>query len=204
MFFVSYEHTKAQLRARRDSTGRWKDARDHMLAASVGEIAACAVRVPTEVIKQRAQAQVGRGSWEVLQHILQRRGRLGVTGIWLQLYRGWSITVMRELPFTAIQFPIWEALKGHHAETVTAIESALYGSLSGAIAAGVTTPLDVIKTRMMLAPEKESAVQLTRRIWADSGPRAFLAGIGPRIMWISAGGAIFLGSYQWASNLILG
>ena len=43
----------------------------HMLAASLGEVAACAVRVPTEVVKQRAQAgQHGGSSWAALRAIL--------------------------------------------------------------------------------------------------------------------------------------
>src|SRR3954452_5946953 len=44
LFFVTYEHAKQRLPAHAAST--------HMLAASLGEIAACAVRVPTEVVKQ--------------------------------------------------------------------------------------------------------------------------------------------------------
>lgn len=37
--------------------------------------------------------------------------------------------------------------RGSHA---TAVEAAIFGSMSGAIAAALTTPLDVIKTRIML------------------------------------------------------
>ena len=85
---------------------------------------------------------------------------------------------------------------------ISALESALFGSASGAIAAGVTTPLDVLKTRMMLAKEKTAMVPLLKEIMASSGPKAFFAGIGPRVLWISAGGAIFLGSYQWAYNYL--
>jgi solute carrier family 25 S-adenosylmethionine transporter 26 len=88
--------------------------------------------------------------------------------------------------------------------TISALESGLFGSAAGAIAAGVTTPLDVLKTRMMLAKEKTAMVPLLRQILNDSGPRAFFAGIGPRVLWISAGGAIFLGSYQWAYNSLSG
>jgi solute carrier family 25 S-adenosylmethionine transporter 26 len=55
-----------------------------------------------------------------------------------------------------------------------------------------------------LAKEKTAMVPLLRQILRDSGPRAFFAGIGPRILWISAGGAIFLGSYQWAYNNLSG
>jgi len=183
-----------------------------MLAASLGEIAACAVRVPTEVIKQRAQARQHPSSLSALTHILGQRSTHGVVHVWRELYRGWSITVMREVPFTVIQFPLWEGMKkwalrqrqSSKPPDVTGLESALFGSISGAIAAGLTTPLDVLKTRMMLATQRESALGMTRRIWAEEGGRVFLSGIGPRTMWISIGGAVFLGSYQWASNMLGG
>ncbi|KAL8380956.1 hypothetical protein RB595_005314 [Gaeumannomyces hyphopodioides] len=184
----------------------------HMLAASLGEVAACSVRVPTEVVKQRAQAgQHGGRSAAALVDILSlRSGPRGLAGVWRELYRGWGITVFREVPFTVIQFPLWEALKawgrsrrgGGGGGDVGAAESALYGSLSGAVAAGVTTPLDVLKTRVMLSRERESVLSITRSILRDHGIRPFFAGIGPRVAWISAGGAIFLGSYQWAVNTL--
>jgi solute carrier family 25 S-adenosylmethionine transporter 26 len=177
-----------------------------MAAASIGEIAACAVRVPTEVVKQRAQAGQHASSWLTLRHILAQRAQIGVPGVWRELYRGWTITVMREVPFTVIQFPLWEAMKQWRGrgKAVSAVESALFGSLAGAVAAGVTTPLDVLKTRMMLARRKEAIGSMVGMILKESGPGAFFAGIGPRVVWISIGGAIFLGSYQWAYNTLEG
>jgi solute carrier family 25 S-adenosylmethionine transporter 26 len=192
-------------------TNTWAEPLEHMAAASLGEVAACAIRVPTEVIKQRAQAgQHGGSSAGALRAILGRYGAVGFTGVWRELYRGWGITVMREVPFTVIQFPLWEAMKGWGrlrrqgggtaVVDVSAGESALYGSISGAVAAGVTTPLDVLKTRVMLSKERESVATVLRDLYASHGVRPFFAGIGPRVMWISAGGAIFLGSYQWVVN----
>ena len=185
--------------------GDWSEPLEHMAAASVGEVAACAVRVPTEVVKQRAQAGQQRSSLAALTFILGQRKDIGVLGVWREMYRGWSVTVMREVPFTVIQFPLWEALKEWRRrktgrEGVTAVESGIFGSVAGAVAAGVTTPLDVLKTRLMLARERERAGVLLVRILRESGPRAFFAGMGPRVLWISAGGAVFLGSYQWAYN----
>lgn len=176
-----------------------------MLAASVGEVAACAVRVPTEVVKQRAQALQAGSSMGALKGILRQRGEIGLVGVWREMYRGWNITVLREVPFTIIQFPLWEGLKGWRRrkmgrEGIDAIESGVFGSISGAVAAGVTTPLDVLKTRMMLARESVSTGAMLATILRESGPRAFFAGMSPRVLWISAGGAIFLGSYQWAYN----
>ncbi|KAK0613902.1 mitochondrial carrier domain-containing protein [Immersiella caudata] len=225
-FFCTYEATKTALLARRPA-GAESTAAEHMVAASLGEIAACAVRVPTEVVKQRAQAgQHGGSSAKALWAILEQRPNVGVLGVWRELYRGWGITVMREVPFTVLQFPLWEGLKAWGRERrqrtgrgllgestagdarrrggglaeVSAAESALYGSVSGAVAAGVTTPLDVLKTRVMLSAQRESMMSIVRGILGEHGIRPFFSGIGPRVMWISAGGAIFLGSYQWAVN----
>ncbi|KAI1348568.1 mitochondrial carrier domain-containing protein [Xylaria sp. FL0043] len=199
----------------------WAEPIEHMVAASLGEVAACAVRVPTEVVKQRAQAgHHGGSSAGALRAILGQYGTIGFAGVWRELYRGWGITVMREVPFTVIQFPLWEALKGwgrrrkqgaglssapSSSTTVADVgagESALYGSISGAVAAGITTPLDVLKTRVMLSKERESVFRVLRDLFANHGVRPFFAGIGPRVAWISAGGAIFLGSYQWAVNAL--
>jgi solute carrier family 25 S-adenosylmethionine transporter 26 len=236
-FFCTYEATKSFLATtthlNQTSNKKGGLAVEHMLAASAGEIAACAVRVPTEVVKQRAQAgQHGGSSVASLLHILRQRSSVGVVGVWRELYRGWGITVMREVPFTILQFPMWEALKAWGRERrvrtgrgllgdvhvhpvgggregagpvvgeVSAAESALYGSISGGVAAAVTTPLDVLKTRVMLSTRRESIGTIVRTILKENGIKPFFAGIGPRVMWISIGGAIFLGSYQWAVNAL--
>ncbi|KAI9713175.1 MAG: S-adenosylmethionine transporter [Bogoriella megaspora] len=230
LFFVTYEGTKKWLledhqRHAGALGGVGDKSREplvQMLAASLGEVAACAVRVPTEVIKQRAQARQFSGSWSALVDILQQRRTQGLGYVGRELYRGWSVTVLREVPFTVIQFPLWEALKAWRKRSlppqglgdvavgvngekqISALESGIFGSVSGAVAAAVTTPLDVLKTRMMLSREPTRMMPLLGKILRESGVRAFFAGIGPRVVWISAGGAIFLGSYQWAWNSLGG
>lgn len=195
----------------------------HSLASSLGEIAACAVRVPTEVIKQRAQAGLFGGSTLLaLKDILSLRHaeRGGGYGhVIRELYRGTAITIAREIPFTVLQFTMWENMKDAYARnylpssasaSVPASTSALFGSIAGAIAAGLTTPLDVIKTRVMLARregEGEGRIRVrdvVRGIAREEGFMAFWRGIAPRVTWIGMGGAIFLGSYQWAWNTLEG
>lgn len=234
LFFVFYEGVKRQLEGRRERGGiisnALGEAGGHMLAASVGEIAACAVRVPTEVIKQRAQAVQAESSIAALRQILQSRSSSGgYAKVWRELYRGWGITVFREVPFTMIQFPLWEALKGWgvrrrarvareprdggmnrmEAEArqaitpaPTATESALFGSISGAVAAAATTPLDVLKTRMMLSTTSQPMRTMATDILRNEGAGVFFRGIVPRVGWISVGGAVFLGSYQWCWNML--
>ncbi|KAG9232217.1 mitochondrial carrier domain-containing protein [Amylocarpus encephaloides] len=210
LFFCTYEYSKELLSARRHArqatggdTRDWEAPIENMVAASLGEVAACAVRVPTEVVKVRAQEGQFPSSLTALKGILGQHRQIGWSGVWGGMYRGWSVTIMREVPFTVIQFPLWESMKEYRRrksgkDNISAVESGLFGSAAGAIAAGFTTPLDVLKTRMMLAKEKTPMLQLLRQILKDNGPRAFFAGIGPRVLWISIGGAIFLGSYQWA------
>lgn len=148
LFFVVYDGVKAYGKVD-GATG--STAGRQMMAASMGEIAACAVRVPTEVVKQRAQAGQFPSSMEAFRAVIAKDGFRG-------LYRGWGITVMREVPFTVIQFPLWEWMKKTEAERIGEpkvgwVKSAIFGSVAGGFAAGVTTPLDVLKTRLMLAKE---------------------------------------------------
>ncbi|MCJ1398416.1 S-adenosylmethionine transporter [Xylographa trunciseda] len=211
LFFVTYEASKSYFHFHTTSpaTAKWVDPLTHMAAASLGEVAACAVRVPTEVVKQRAQAVQFHSSFAALQAILGQRRTVGVVGVWRELYRGWGVTVLREVPFTMIQFPLWEGLKEWRRrrtgrEGISALESGLFGSVAGAVAAGVTTPLDVLKTRMMLAREKVGAGEMAGMMLRDGGVGVFFKGMGPRVVWISIGGAVFLGSYQWAYNAMGG
>jgi solute carrier family 25 S-adenosylmethionine transporter 26 len=74
------------------------------------------------------------------------------------LYSGFGVTVMREIPFSAIQFPLYEAMKTAWAkaqgvETVAPWQSAACGSAAGGVAAALTCPLDVVKTRLMLGKD---------------------------------------------------
>lgn len=92
------------------------------------------------------------------------------------LYRGYGSTIVREIPFSFIQLPVLEYLKTLyriHLKNNTNLDpwevancGAVAGNrkllnkicsfyyiliISGGIAAAATTPLDVVKTRIMLA-----------------------------------------------------
>jgi solute carrier family 25 (mitochondrial S-adenosylmethionine transporter), member 26 len=43
---------------------------------------------------------------------------------------------------------------------------------------------------------------LTRTV-RQEGTKALISGLGPRVVWISAGGAVFLGAYELAKEFLL-
>lgn len=132
-------------------------------------------------------------------------------------------TLLAQIPFTCIQFPLYERLKlllleRHRlsvpeATSVPAYQAALVGSVSGGIAAAASTPLDVVKTRLMLAERGQAAELLgsspasssgvnqrflptLSHIYRNEGTQGLFKGVVPRTIWISIGGAVFLGSFE--------
>lgn len=80
------------------------------------------------------------------------------------------------------------------------------GGLAGAVAGFLTTPLDTAKTRLMLterSAERHGLVETLKRIGAESGPRGLFSGVAPRTLHSCAGGALWLGAFEW-SKLLLG
>ena len=198
LFFASYESAKAVLP---DNLGVTKT----MIAASIGETVACLVRVPTENVKQKMQAGLFETTSETVRSIRSSPGGMK------NFYTGYWTTVLREVPFSFIQFPIWEGMKtsiakyqGHDA---TAFQAAFCGTVSGSFAAAVTTPLDVIKTRLMLGTDVHGKpytglVSTFNRILNEEGWQAFFKGIAPRVFWIGLGGFVFLGAYEKVKNTL--
>ncbi|EFO86478.1 hypothetical protein CRE_04436 [Caenorhabditis remanei] len=205
IFFLTYKYINGQMK--RSIEG--KDALVDAFSASLAEIAACAVRVPTELCKQRGQVNKNTRLTLICKEIMESKGLKG-------FYQGYGSTVAREIPFSIIQFPIWEGLKRMVAER-NPLEGAACGSVAGCIAAGLTTPLDVAKTRIMLTktgptlgilstlkeviifvplPSNPSLFQ----VYTSGGIKGLYSGVVPRVMWISGGGFVFFGAYETAMH----
>ena len=203
LFFVTYDVVKLAA-GKLHQKGFNLDENDpkvHMVAASLGEVTSCLVQVPVEIIKQRQQANCTEysSSKAVIKQIIKREG-------WQGFYRGYSTTVLREIPLCIIQFPIWERLKSEWGRRqnhdVEAWQSAVCGSVASGFGAALTTPFDVAKTRIMLAKSgsematKESLKFAISVIYKENGIKGLFAGLIPRTLWMSIGGAVFFGVYE--------
>ena len=162
-----------------------------MIAGAAAGLASSLIRVPTEVIKSRMQTKEFKGPIAAVKTIVSREGARG-------LYAGYGAFLLRDLPFDAIEFVAYEQLKKAYSiwagrELHTA-ETSVAGAIAGGFTGIVTTPLDVLKTRLMTqgsAGRYSSLIDATLTIAREEGLGAFMRGWQPRLIWISMGGFVF-------------
>lgn len=202
LFFTTYESVKGAM-GRVGVSSQFNIA-SLVVASCCGETMACLVRVPTEVVKQRTMTTQHVSSFDVFLRTVRTEGVGG-------LYRGFLVTLSRELPFALLQFPLWEYLKMKWSliqqSPVQPWQSSVCGAFAGGFSAAITTPLDVAKTRIMLAPATSALASgsiflALSTVFRQKGLQGLFAGVVPRTLWIALGGSIFLGVYDAAQLLL--
>uniref|UniRef100_A0A3Q7G7C0 Protein MITOFERRINLIKE 1, chloroplastic n=1 Tax=Solanum lycopersicum TaxID=4081 RepID=A0A3Q7G7C0_SOLLC len=183
-----------------------------IVGSTASSIVSSAIMVPKELITQRMQAGAKGRSWQVLMRILEKDGILG-------LYAGYSATLLRNLPAGVLSYSSFEYLKAAvlsnvKKERLEPFQSVCCGALAGAISASLTTPLDVVKTRLMTqvhseAANKVGAVMVTgvsatvRQILTEEGWVGFTRGMGPRVLHSACFSALGYFAFETARLTIL-
>ena len=110
---------------------------------------------------------------------------------------------MREIPFALIQYPLFEYFKSKGAGNNLGIVM-LAGGLAGGTSAFLTTPIDVIKTRVMTSQERDVNIVRTviYRLWEEKGVKGFFAGFHVRTLYITVGGVMFFGTNESAKKIL--
>uniref|UniRef100_A0A7M4FA86 Mitochondrial glutamate carrier 2 n=1 Tax=Crocodylus porosus TaxID=8502 RepID=A0A7M4FA86_CROPO len=111
------------------------------------------------------------------------------------LYKGLGATLLRDIPFSIIYFPLFAHLNRVGQDTLEGRapfhHSFLAGCVAGSVAAVSVNPCDVIKTRLQSLSKGTNEESYTgiadcaRRIWLKEGPSAFLKGAGCRALVIA-------------------
>ncbi|KAK2989249.1 hypothetical protein RJ640_031001 [Escallonia rubra] len=177
-------------------------------AGAMGNIVSSAIMVPKELITQRMQAGAKGRSWEVLLRILDKDGFLG-------LYSGYSATLLRNLPAGVLSYSSFEYLKAAvlsktKQANLEPVQSVCCGALAGAISASLTTPLDVVKTRLMTQVHKEAVDKVVagvsatvKQILMEEGWVGFTRGMGPRVVHSACFSALGYFAFETARLTIL-
>jgi solute carrier family 25 aspartate/glutamate transporter 12/13 len=166
---------------------------------------------PLEIVKIRLQVQ-----GEVAKTVEGTPKRsamwivrnLGLVG----LYKGASACLLRDVPFSAIYFPTYSHLKkDFFGESPTnklgVMQLLTAGAIAGMPAAYLTTPCDVIKTRLQVEARKGEATynglrHAAKTIWKEEGFTAFFKGGPARIFRSSPQFGFTLAAYEFLHTML--
>jgi solute carrier family 25, member 39/40 len=229
------------------------DAYAPLVAGSVARVAAAIAVSPIEMFRTRMQATRGSSSGvfkSTLLGLYQMTQTQGYTSLW----RGLTLTMWRDVPFSGFYWWGYEATRNALTDareraqgkvldsnrpmtrrrsqsqdnsTNTFVDSFIAGASSGAVAAFVTTPFDVGKTRQQVFKHSgdESAISASRaalkageklpeeltmprflaHIFREEGIHGLFKGWAARCMKVAPACAIMISSYEvgkrWARGM---
>ncbi|XP_027703775.1 solute carrier family 25 member 40 isoform X5 [Vombatus ursinus] len=178
-----------------------------IFAGIVARLGAVTVISPLELIRTKMQSKAL--SYKEL-HLFVRR-KLSHDG-WISLWRGWSSTVMRDVPFSAMYWYNFEVFKkwlckNSDKHEPTFVINFAAGAVSGSIASIVTLPFDVVKTQKQTRLWRYEDVDLhnlptstwdiMKQIVSKHGISGLFAGLIPRLIKVAPACAIMVSTYEF-------
>ncbi|KAI5575194.1 hypothetical protein POPTR_010G217900v4 [Populus trichocarpa] len=173
------------------------DIQVQSVASLCSTVLGTAVRIPCEVLKQRLQAGLFDNVGQAIVGTWQQDGLNG-------FFRGTGATLLREVPFYVAGMCLYGESKKVAQQLLRRElepwETIAVGALSGGLTAVITTPFDVLKTRMMTAPPGRTVSMslIAFSILRHEGPLGLFKGAVPRFFWIAPLGAMNFAGYELA------
>lgn len=229
-FFGTYEYTKRKF----INDFHFNETISYFIAGVLGDLASSVFYVPSEVLKTRLQLQ-GRYNNPYTKGCGYNYKGLtnAIASIWKKegastFVFGYKETLFRDLPFSALQFAFYEKIRQfaiyyHKSDDLPVPVELFTGASAGGLAGILTTPLDVIKTRIQTATttsaapslesdplkiknikpifkllDKSSTIKALRSIYKYEGVLGLFSGVGPRFIWTGIQSSIMLLLYQVA------
>ncbi|XVF76882.1 hypothetical protein PTKIN_Ptkin13bG0302800 [Pterospermum kingtungense] len=200
VYFSVYELSKQLL-----SRGDPNNSMAHAASGVVATVTSDAVFTPMDMVKQRLQLKNSpyKGVADCVQRVLMEEG-IGA------FYASYRTTVIMNAPFTAVHFATYEAAKRGLMEVSpdTANDERLVvhagaGAVAGALAAAVTTPLDVVKTQLQCQGvcgcdrfSSSSIGNVFETIVKKDGYPGLMRGWIPRMLFHAPAAAICWSTYE--------
>ena len=213
------------------------------VAGSVARVAAASAINPIEMFRTRLQATAGSGAGHfktTLQDLYNMTQAKGYSSLW----RGLTLTMWRDVPFSGLYWWGYEEVRDflidnrkkshghflsatqrqfHDLDEPTFLDSFIAGATSGSIAALVTTPFDVGKTRQQvfrhmgddlatasgkpvgeLRPEQLSLPKFLMHIFREDGMSGLFRGWVARCLKVAPACAIMISTYELGKKMARG
>ncbi|KAJ2352750.1 Carrier protein, mitochondrial [Coemansia sp. RSA 2673] len=229
IYFVGYDYLRQWMgkQMRKHDALATYEKYASLFAGCIARTAAASAISPIELVRTRMQSSATHDFATVMRGISAEINNGGLRTLW----RGLVPTLWRDVPFSAVYWFGYEQWKERVYEPMFATMDvplgASYGELksdvlarlatafcsgasSGIVAATLTNPFDVAKTRRQIerhASPKSNTVQHTtltqvvRHIVATEGVRGLYAGLAPRLMKVAPSCAIMISSYELGKSL---
>ncbi|OJJ73964.1 hypothetical protein ASPBRDRAFT_524119 [Aspergillus brasiliensis CBS 101740] len=242
-FFTTYEGLKHTLSTNPHTQSLLPTPIIHSLSSCIAESVSCFILTPAEVIKQNAQVYTNPTPHSSHLKGKSTPSKTNITLLTLQKFRhrpaslwsGYTALLGRNLPFTGLNFPVFEYLRGHLSGYLLrrrqrggngdsdggdvlaqfgAVQRALITGVSAAVAGTVssvvTTPVDVVKTRMMLGAGstttssgsggdrggRKGAWAVGKKVFREEGVRGLFKGGAIRSVWTAVSFGVYLCVYE--------
>ncbi|XP_030537298.1 mitoferrin-like [Rhodamnia argentea] len=205
VYFSVYEFFKESF-----SSGDPNNPVAHAASGVCATVASDAVITPMDMVKQRLQLERSpyRGLGDCVRRVLVEEG-IGA------FYASYRTTVVMNAPFTAVHFATYEAAKRglmeaflpEAASDESLVVHATAGAAAGALAAAVTTPLDVVKTQLQCQGvcgcdrfSSSSMGDVIRAVVKKDGYRGLMRGWIPRMLFHAPAAAICWSTYETSKS----
>eukprot|EP01035_Chromulina_nebulosa_P024628 gene24628-32073_t len=146
------------------------------------------------------------------------------------LFVGYYATLVRDLPYTILELGLYENIKTLIRKyNLNKSEDKTAAAITGGFTAFVTTPLDLVKTKLMIQsasgglysgffdafsshsffsslfviPTYNTSIGLLYSIYADGGVKALFVGSFARVTWLLPFTTIYLGMYEYSKRFLL-
>lgn len=160
----------------------------------------------TSTLTQQTQSSPFRSVFKGIGEMVAQKG---ITSLW----KGLVLTLWRDVPFSGIYWANVEFIRRELNKTQyfmhtdnTFLESFIAGSVAGSIAALITTPFDVGKTRQQIGHHAASSssmgmMPLMTNIVKNEGISALFVGSVPRVLRVAPACAIMISSYEMGKKV---
>ena len=201
IYFTTYEQLKAKFVKKSSNPAKYATIIS-LTSGGLARMVAVSVVSPLELIRTKMQSQKMPFT-EVKKAVAVTLKVEGLTGLW----KGVNASMLRDVPFSAIYFPLYEYLRPRepHSDDWSHFSNIFLASLvSGSIAGTITMPADVIKTRFQLGLGETgirmTGTQVIKEIMSNQGYRGFFNGLTPRLIKVPPACAIMMSSYEYCKN----